>query len=984
MPHLPVTASFLSAATGGLLSQSHVDAGARCRLPDALGRSWFAGDARGFVSLPSYDAMHRPVAVTIARRGAGDPTVSARVGYGESLPQQETQALNLRGSVSEYFGQDGWDQVRGVSLLGQPCAALRYLACDYAGGEDGMPALAIPALEGSVPADAGLQSQGYSGAWPRTDALGRVLEFVNLSGNVLRTSYLASGFPDTVSADGISCLSSFAFNAKAQLLSMRVGTAESGGDGLFSAALRYDSRSYRILQRYASTDAARIAAAPGTGWIDGAGDAGRRQDMRFAFDPGGNVVDVQDAYPAIVFGADDSARSSYGYDALYRLLTASGLESAAASPIEGRTGTAIPAPATASGSAGQLLPYQQRYAYDDAGNITALAHYRDGSPSASRSAAMMVSSGSNRSIPASYYENLAGAAKTGAVDESFLANHGVFDACGNQLKNASLSAIAWNYENQATCAAYPGADGAVVTEYSVHSPGGARSRKVTETRNAQGLLTQLATVTYLGGVEWRASYIQADPEQGIGYDGETVTNAIPQTDYSELHIPLGHTQQLRILSCRLGAQGEAAGRTRYTLSDQIDSCQMELQADGSIANYQGFYPYGGTALSVAGDATGDDGARLKARQYSGEERDSTGLYAYGYRFFKPYEFCWLNPDPAGFEGSGLNWYQMVGGNPVSFRDEKGLTKFLMVEPKRGEGKAFPLKVHPLSDFRDLVSKRRDTAAGNTSLKFLLLENHEVHTASFVTLHMLFEKKVLPAKSDILIESWPPARMTPSFFRSRKKFFRNDVAYELEFYKKYRKRIGSAESLGHFLRVETGQASFPLWSDLVERYIFGPDRIIHPESPRKIYMRSIRAMRLDMDERLSPASAWTTRTKTIVVGLAHFFSLPTTWSAPYRDPGDPDTYRHMEIDFGLQNLPGNIAIVPFATAMAFWGRAYDAASNLGSLLNTARSEGYRAKLYEFSDQNEKTPCRTEDCTFVSLRNLASNDIYRMFFVLEPRR
>jgi RHS repeat-associated protein len=58
-------------------------------------------------------------------------------------------------------------------------------------------------------------------------------------------------------------------------------------------------------------------------------------------------------------------------------------------------------------------------------------------------------------------------------------------------------------------------------------------------------------------------------------------------------------------------------------------------------------------------------------RYSGKERDATGLYYYGFRYYVAGWQRWLNPDPAGFE-DGLNIYVFVSGNPISFKDVQGL------------------------------------------------------------------------------------------------------------------------------------------------------------------------------------------------------------------------------------------------------------------------------------------------------------------------
>ncbi|EGH49324.1 insecticidal toxin protein, partial [Pseudomonas syringae pv. pisi str. 1704B] len=40
-------------------------------------------------------------------------------------------------------------------------------------------------------------------------------------------------------------------------------------------------------------------------------------------------------------------------------------------------------------------------------------------------------------------------------------------------------------------------------------------------------------------------------------------------------------------------------------------------------------------------------AKYKTVRYSGKERDTSGLYYYGLRYYAPWLQRWINPDPAG-------------------------------------------------------------------------------------------------------------------------------------------------------------------------------------------------------------------------------------------------------------------------------------------------------------------------------------------------
>jgi insecticidal toxin complex protein TccC len=64
-------------------------------------------------------------------------------------------------------------------------------------------------------------------------------------------------------------------------------------------------------------------------------------------------------------------------------------------------------------------------------------------------------------------------------------------------------------------------------------------------------------------------------------------------------------------------------------------------------------------------------AKYKTVRYSGKERDTTGLYDYGLRYYAPWLMRWLNPDPAG-EKWGLNLFMFVLNRPLCFVDRQGL------------------------------------------------------------------------------------------------------------------------------------------------------------------------------------------------------------------------------------------------------------------------------------------------------------------------
>ncbi|WP_260655040.1 RHS repeat domain-containing protein, partial [Yersinia intermedia] len=112
----------------------------------------------------------------------------------------------------------------------------------------------------------------------------------------------------------------------------------------------------------------------------------------------------------------------------------------------------------------------------------------------------------------------------------------------------------------------------------------------------------------------------------------------------------------------------ANNQLRYSFDNQIGSSLLELDHNGDIISQEEYYPFGGTAVFASRNTVE---AKYKTVRYSGKERDATGLYYYGLRYYLPWLGRWLSSDPAGTI-DGLNLYRMVRNNPVSLMDEDGL------------------------------------------------------------------------------------------------------------------------------------------------------------------------------------------------------------------------------------------------------------------------------------------------------------------------
>jgi insecticidal toxin complex protein TccC len=115
-------------------------------------------------------------------------------------------------------------------------------------------------------------------------------------------------------------------------------------------------------------------------------------------------------------------------------------------------------------------------------------------------------------------------------------------------------------------------------------------------------------------------------------------------------------------------EGAHSDQLRYSISDHLGSSTLELDDETGLLTREHYYPFGGTACWAGKSALV---AQYKTIRYSGKERDATGLYYYGYRYYASWLQRWVCPDPAG-EVDGLNQYAMVGNNPIKLADRFGL------------------------------------------------------------------------------------------------------------------------------------------------------------------------------------------------------------------------------------------------------------------------------------------------------------------------
>ncbi len=461
----------------------------------------------------------------------------------------------------------------------------------------------------------------------------------------------------------------FAYSVAGQLKETRLQLASAGqeprilvSDIHYNAAGQIDSETAGngVLTRvlYATDDGRPIrlvSAVPGSPPL---------QDLQYRYDPVGNILHLEDRAQPVVFFKNQRVEpiNRYRYDSLYQLVEASGRQL-----IPATYGPALPALLPIPLDPNKLTHYTQTFDYDAAGNL--LTRHHSGAPTFS----MKTSRTSNRSLAL---------LEDGAwLDEEDIANG--FDPCGNQRQLQPGQYILWDGRQQLKeVTMVKREDGPDDHERYIYGPRGQRLRKVRITHTGRRAL--LAETRYLPGLEIHLDAVHGEERHVITADAGR--------------------SQIRMLHWAVHPPKDVKNdQLRFSLCDLLGSCTLELDGHAGLLNQEGFYPFGGTAWWAGNSALE---ARDKVRRYSGKERDASGLYYYGYRYYAPWLQRWMSPDPAG-NVDGLNRYLMVKNNPVAFFDRDGLVR-TPIEERNHKSKLsfFDPNLQKLLDSQDEKTKKR--------------------------------------------------------------------------------------------------------------------------------------------------------------------------------------------------------------------------------------------------------------------------------------
>lgn len=152
----------------------------------------------------------------------------------------------------------------------------------------------------------------------------------------------------------------------------------------------------------------------------------------------------------------------------------------------------------------------------------------------------------------------------------------------------------------------------------------------------------------------RISKTEAGTTTGYLYDGADAVQETQGATINPLLTGLGIDQRY--------ARNDSGGRT-YFLTDHLGSTRALTDATGNVVNRYDYTAYGQTSQTGSGFSN--------PYQYTGRERDVTGLYYYRARYYQPDMGRFINEDSYGFAAGDNNFYAYALGNPISYNDPSG-------------------------------------------------------------------------------------------------------------------------------------------------------------------------------------------------------------------------------------------------------------------------------------------------------------------------
>jgi RHS repeat-associated protein len=652
---------------GNRVHQASMEAGERWMLNDVAGKPLYAWDSRDHHFRTAYDPLRRPTDSFLSEGGGAEMRVGRTV-YGETHPgYPDPEAKNLRGKVVELRDQAGQVFSDDYDFKGNLRESRRRLAQDYKN-----------TLDWPWPATVPLEPETYASR-TRYDALNRPIQLIAPHAARAKVNVIQPAYNDANLLERIDVWLDWKDPAPPPPLAepdRLVDPTIQAPSPVGVTGIDYDARGQRLLIEYRNNATTRYTYDPLTYRLthlltrrsaaDFPGDCPQPapagwpgcqvQNLHYTYDPAGNITFIRDDAQQTIYFKNTRVEPSaeYTYDAIYRLIEATGREhlgQAGGSPIwhshsdAGRVGIQSPP------LAGRFHPhdgnamgrYCECYEYDVVGNIMEMIH-RVACPGAEawrRSYAYDEDS----QLGLAAQSNRLTRTTIGGTTEIYSTDGDGYDAHGNMLRMPHLQVMQWDFKDQLEMTQRQKVnqqDGE--RTWYVYDSAGQRVRKVTELAAGQVKDERI----YLAGFEI--------------YRKNGANPLVRET----LHI-MDDKQRIALVETRTQGNepGVPAQLVRYQFGNHLGSASLELDDQAQIVSYEEYTPYGSTSYQAVRSQT----ETPKRYRYTGKERDEeSGLSYYGVRYYSP----WLGRWTACDQLSHQNRYLFVDAKPTVAFDVAGL------------------------------------------------------------------------------------------------------------------------------------------------------------------------------------------------------------------------------------------------------------------------------------------------------------------------
>jgi RHS repeat-associated protein len=664
---IPANAAPCYDIAGNLLFQHSMDAGDCWTINDAAGKPMFAWDKnqrqddsnamiledRRYST--EYDALHRPISLKLSIDG-GVPVTIEKFEYQDA---QTDPVNNLNGQLIRHYDASGLTETIRLDFNGSPLEVRRTLVKDAT----------------STVTDWQDASQNWLSSETFTqiteyDALKRMTRLFNWhhgdgsrvavykpeygERGILKRETLIVGATKDNSAEGYSggqetnAILEIWHDAKGQRETLKLGNG-------VTTNYTYDPDTYRLVNLRSTRS---ISEPCSSGRSSMFVDDHNVQDLRYWYDPVGNITEITDlAFNTMFFsGQKIEAVNRYEYDALYRLINATGRENGAASgapTISEDTPLTSDFPCVRDDT---FRNYTQRYIYDAVGNIRQMKHEAGPLGSWVRNYAYAFE---DPTQPASnrLWQTWSGDDRTQATTYHY-------DTHGSMLNLANVPDdfhMRWDHRDM-IASINLGGGGFAHHQYDASKQ---RTRKTIAKNN--GNITEERI--YLGGLE---RYRRTE-------------NGTLKEEIETLHLFDGEQRLLMVDQILETDRPELGKRTlyRYTLSNHLGSSMLELDDQAKLISVEEYHPYG-TSAYRAGRKTAE--VKLKRYRYTGMEQDEeSGLSYHTARYYTSWLGRWSSSDQNKKDLTS-NRYQYCSSNPTSRIDTNGLsdTEWWRVFFRQGE------------------------------------------------------------------------------------------------------------------------------------------------------------------------------------------------------------------------------------------------------------------------------------------------------------